>query len=407
MKQNPVELTTVEASASGEFEPAGTFNESDPDQERAYYDFQASAAQEGGGYSLWVYQVPTDAEGNALAGKLERLFSAPIDRYKLDEILDRVATEYMEPADRRWLVRIHIRKDGESQIKRNMLFVVRRNLKQSNVDSDNNILSAVSKMLNEQSARQQSLLLQVADSRRSAAPAADPMQGAIAMMTAMAGMMGPLLAAVSGRPAAPATDPLAMITGMASAMRTLKGLGDDLNGGGGGGESESGTVGLIKALSPMGAALMNMIAATKAGSVSPQLGPVPATPAQLQPAPQIPSPPPAAVPVPDNVLPFPATPGEPPTDAQLIMHLKTVLAGLAEVAGPATDAKAAADHVMSLMPDDERVDSMIFERLNSPMWWQGLVMLEPKIAPHKEWFGTLRDAILAGFEGEAEPPASA
>ncbi len=85
-------------------------------------------------------------------------------------------------------------------------------------------------------------------------------------------------------------------------------------------------------------------------------------------------------------------------DAQMLQHLKTVIEGLSQVAGPGSDPKAMADQVMSLMPDDPKVDDMIYTRLSAPNWFEGLQLLVPAIAPQKEWFTLLRDEILKGFE---------
>ena len=93
------------------------------------------------------------------------------------------------------------------------------------------------------------------------------------------------------------------------------------------------------------------------------------------------------------------------TEAQLIAHLKTVVEGLCQVAGPQSDPKAMADRVMSLMPDDPSVDDMIYGRLSAATWFEDLQMLVPQIASQKEWFTKLRDEILVGFE--ETPPASA
>jgi hypothetical protein len=418
IKSGPVELLEVREAASGQFEAGGAGAAADPDQERAFYEFQAAAEQEGGGYTLWVFRVPTDHEGKVGANtKLVRLFTAPIDRYKLDEILSIVTDDYMGPADVEWLVRIQIRKDDENGLKRNMLFVVRRKRQKANESGDQNLLSEVSRLLSEQAERSQQMMLQL-QSAQQRQPAADPMDGALKIVTVMTGMMAPMLAAVAGRaPAAvDSAGPFDQMTKMFAAMRSLKGLSDDFGGGGGGGaaESDGGTLALAKdVIVPGLASLAQIIAATKGGQAQPSPGVSPPVAAPAMPAFQ-PAPPPAA---PPNVLPFPPQPPaaapatgaqpfppQPPqpepamNDAQMLQHLKTVIEGLSQMAGPGSDPKAMADQVMSLMPDDPKVDDMIYTRLSAPNWFEGLQLLVPAIAPQKEWFTLLRDEILKGFE---------
>ncbi len=89
----------------------------------------------------------------------------------------------------------------------------------------------------------------------------------------------------------------------------------------------------------------------------------------------------------------------------MIAQLREQLATLAEIAAEKPDAKIIAEQALSSIP--EEMDERLYALLSSGNWFEQLSALQPKIAPHREWFTALRNEMLASFsESGGDAPAA-
>lgn len=385
---------TYEVSPDGETTADGG---PDADQQRSYDDFRNDLAGAESGYVVWVFKNPEDKEGNpAHKGKLENMFTAPVDKYSMDEICQIVRDDWMDENDKKWLIRIQVREG--STIRLNKLQIVR---KAGNASARTQ--SQMAEMMAEVRRTISEIENRVA-SRVAAVPTVAPQFDMLALMKFMQDSasqnMQTLAVLISALK--PTNSGSNDILTMVKTMGEIKNFAGDLVPS----VSDSGdsAMGTIKALSPFAVLLAEVLKKNNGDAPrverkalpSPNAGPAVSAPDPHAVTPDAPAPqvPPAAAPA--TVL--PAQPTE--AQANMITELRTQLGALAEIAVNKPDAKEVAATLLPMLPTE--MDDMIYDTLSAENWFERLTFIQPAIKPHREWMQQVRDAILESYS-EVKP----
>lgn len=404
-------LTLTQDPDSGAFEADPADLGYDSDQEAAYENLRNSGEQQREGMQVWVYMLPTDAAGQvAASGKWEQLFTAPVDRYGLDEILQIVRDDHMGPEGaKRWNVRIVVRKNGQRGYLSNQLFIVRAGIAKVPPGAQQpsqltEVMAQFRQMMEAQQQRQDALLAQLA---RPAPPAVDPTQTALNMVQALSQMAATMIQKTAP---APAGGILEMIT----TLRAVKGLSDDLSPGDGGGRREGGAMGVVRELLPLAKPILEALA-QRAGQPAPQpmLSAPPSMPLPITPAQPVPPAAPAGYPEAQFGAPLgkqedqPVSASTQATKDQQRAELVALLGGLADLSAatpPCAPQTAAAEIVKTLaaLPDDDLNSAL--DVLENPLWFTILASLQPKMAGKETWFSQVREIVIATEWDALAPP---
>lgn len=357
---------------------------SDDSQETAFEELRSQSGAESDQKVMWVYRVPTDAKGAPITrGQMEQLISTPIDAMSIDQVLETVRNEFMADDDRVWLIRVHVRKPGQRGILWQQVYTVRKALKAKATAQESKlgeVISAVREMQAMHMQREQPRAVPAQDNfgiREILAMQQQSMQNTIAMMAAMNG----------GGAKSASADPMDAMSKMIAMMGQMNSLRESLGGGGG---DDNSTLGLVKALAPMGVGLMEVLKKNQPAQLA---APVATLPHQGPPA--------VAAPIPNATGPAAIQPLN--TDAPMIAELRKNLEALADIAATNPDAKETAAMVLSQLP--EEYDNQIYQLLSGGNWFAQICILQPKMKPHEAWLTTVRDEILASFaEGDTPAP---
>lgn len=375
----------------------------DMDTEQTFDDLRESLASSETPQTLWVYRVPTDDQGNVMSNaKVFHLFSAPINRYSLEEIVSRVRAEFMR--DRISVcIRLSVSEKGKSGLRLNrMLMVERGEQKAAEVqggqlhDVAGAISSAIANSNKMTLAMFESIMARMTERPAIAAPAVDPMQQTMAMMAAMTGMVRSLVpTGVQGAPTAAAGGGMLE---MINSMRALKKLSGELGGGAGGGgddDDPDSLQNILKAGAPYVTLLSQVVARQPV-----QRMPPPARRRLAKPAAETAAPPVAETP-PQNT----ATAAAPEVD-QMFAQLRPQLVALCESANENGDPVEAAKLVVQMIPEGSDIENQLLLFLEGDhTWFPQMCAIYPGCAQHQEWFGKLRAAILEEYPADdaAEP----
>ena len=266
----------------------------DADVSAAFDKFRADAAGDSANYMVWIFLVPTDKDGNAARGqRMENLFTAPVDQYTIDQILEQVRTRWMGAAVR-WLVRIQIR-DGKSAVRFNRLFIVRKaeeEVPHAGAASElSGVLDAVQRMVADSQKRNDEIIERVLQrvTTPPTAPVRDPMEVFMQAQQSTIAMMATMFQASGIGGGAARGDPIGDMVKMMGAMRQLKGFSEDLSPAPAG-DGENTTLAIIKAVAPLAGPLLEAMRSGKPQPVPQLAAPVaaplanPAPSAQSQPA---------------------------------------------------------------------------------------------------------------------------
>jgi hypothetical protein len=370
----------------------------DPDMAEAFDDLRESLDTSQTDSTLWVHRVPLDERGEMVTNsKHVHLFTAPLDRYKLDEIIAKVKGEYMRPDERLACIRLIAKVAGQRGNKFNKVLLIEKELKPTAPASEagRESVAEILRAIQESNNGQMAALRQIFAERMNAPqiPQKDPIDTAVALMGAMSQMV-----AIMNKGAAPVA-PAASLTEQIRAMKELKDLAGDLLGetsGGGGGEDNS-AVGIIKAVSPLAGPLLQILARQSAANPAPRQRPALPAPnlPTPNPAPQF-STNPAAQPAPVNPVSS--------EDQKMIAELRAQLIAICEAAaGGANAADLGAVIVDNLQPDSD-AETRLLEMLDDPEWLRKLAAIHPGVKAHETFFVSLRQSILAAFD-DSEAPA--
>jgi hypothetical protein len=387
---------TLTQRADGSYETESDTIGVDPGQEEAFDQFRTDAGGEASSYVVWVFFVPTDKEGSPLArSKLENLFTCPVDQYTVDQILGKIRTEWMAPADTRWLVRVQIRDPRMHQIKFNQLFIVRKtpgsaNSADAQPSQFTEVMDGVRRLMADQQARTDALLARLTERAAApAVPARDPVEIMLAAQSQSMQMMAVLVQAMNG-----GNNKTSMLDNI-NMLRAIKGLGDDLSGNTGA-PVDDGLSGILRSLVPLAIPFAQAIAARPPGT--PLVSRVPAQLAAPQPLAGV-APAPATAAPPASATPVQPNPIDVVSEEKMLNQLREALGVLADTAATNPDPKETAGTLLSSLP--EEMDSVIYSTLSAPNWFEQLSLWQPKIAMHRSWFTSVRNEILNAYTTDA------
>jgi hypothetical protein len=134
----------------------------DPDLQQRFEEFIERTSTNNEGLTLRVYRVPTDPQGAPMmANSMEWLFACPIDRYSIDEVLEKVRNEYIYPSENGITIRMMVTQKGVRGTMFNRLAVVRKGRPNpdapSSPESPQHLLTVVGKMMLDQQTRTEAL----------------------------------------------------------------------------------------------------------------------------------------------------------------------------------------------------------------------------------------------------------
>lgn len=348
----------------------------DPDQQKSYDEFRADLSGADSGYVVWVFKNPEDREGNPQhKGQLENMFTAPIDKYTMDEICQIVREEWMEDSDRKWMIRVQVRENGI--IRLNKLQVVRKSGSTTSKKSQSQmaeVMGEVRRMVGEIENRVAARIPSTPPQNTDLLTMMKFMQDSQNQsMQTLAVLLTALKPANSG-----ATDILTLV----KTMGEVKNFASDLVPAG---ATEDSGIATLRALGPFAPLLKSLI---DKKNDAPATLPALAAPA-VNPAPIATPPPPPVIVVPD---PLPKDEAE---KAQMISEMRDQLKALAEIAPNKPPAEEVAQTLLQMLPTS--MDDLLVETLEADNWFTRLTFIQPLIKPHEEWFKGLRDAILAQY----------
>jgi hypothetical protein len=380
----------------------------DADQADRFESFRESARSENQQLVMRVWRCPTAADGNPVPNaKLEFLFHTPLDAMTLEEVLTRVAGEYMTEADTQWFIRVHVSKPGERGMRFNQLFSVRRSPKSVTTlpglppgASGSDMAAHFAKLLADQHSRTEAMLAKLLE--RPNGP--DPMAMFLAGQKASGDMFKEIAAAM--RPSIPQTpvDMIGQLTQTLIAIEKLKDIG--MLGGGAGAAaaaaSGDGMADIIKAVMPIAAPFAQIVAQRLAAQgitpAQPAL-PNPAPPGQpQQPGAGVDAPAPAATDQPAPKKPAGLQPTQRDLEDRFMFAIKEQLAQIVQICEIAPPADNVAGTILENIPESQ--DALLVSFLQSPDWFERLCVIESKFSPYRDYMTQVRNAILACFEDD-------
>lgn len=386
-------------------------DDDNPDLDAEFAAFRDSIAQDqqAEGF-IKVWRLPLDKDGNARSNSMQQseLFTLPLGESSIDDLCDRVRRKYMRPDE----FKITICVRGYQRGKRGIRFQRIMALERENTDekpSANNTTGDVAAMLRliqesseaaqirTEAFMREMMMMQRAAPVSSAPVAIDPigmLQQVGTMMTVFQGMMSGMM-----RPPGEAGDPMSNFVRQLEQMKKVQSLlGVD-----GGGDKDEGTLGIVKALTPLAKPVLEMLAAQ----------------AQAQPMRrrQLPRPAPAPTPQPAKpapkgapVQPAPVSPPQRPEPEILPeenqVQLKDALNALCDMAARGDNAVTAARLALDMLP--EEFDAQVGALVSEPATFlPKLKLLCPRTAGFPEWFEELRSEMALAFEEDpdADPEA--
>ncbi|MGH9780180.1 MAG: hypothetical protein ACRD33_00040 [Candidatus Acidiferrales bacterium] len=392
------------------------------DEQQAYRfeEFRSSAASQDSSLIVTVYRHPANPDGTAVAnGKLQYMFQLPLDQLSREQILDKVAREYMSETDNLWYVRLHVRQQGKRGILFNELCTVLRQPKTNIVEDSQagsaGILAQVGKMLADAQARTDALFARLLEQQKQ--PQINPIELFLTAQKESAAMFEKVALAMRGAPAAGSAEP-GGLEGMLKQLMVMKQISEFMGGGLGGvaaatPSSASEIAEIIKSVMPVAAPAVTMLMGEwmkKNKGAPPALtGPAPKAAAPAAPH-EIPTPAPAApaAPAPKAAEPATVTPikreGPKPDMAKedaMLYAMRSQLGALADVIASQTpeiplDVATVGGEILTNLP--EMFDDPLYTLLAENNWFDRLTAVQPKLLEHKEWMTKLRQYILDSFE---------
>lgn len=398
-------MTAEEMAGAVEILPAASGY--DPDMAEAFDDLRESLEGAQSDSTLWVHRVPLDERGDVISNaKHVHLFTAPLDRYKLDEIITKVKADYMGPNERRACIRLMAKKAGVRGNAFNRLVLIEKELKPQNPggESQRESVTEIVRAIQESTNAQLAAFRQMLAERSPPAPAKDPLEMAVSLMGVMTNMMAQLNKAA---PVAAAGGTGTLIEQI-RAMKELKELAGDLVGvpGEGGGDDNS-TAGIIKAVAPLAAPLLQMMAQNQAANAAtrptPRALPNPAARAEQPSGPQG-RPMTTTASAPGAVPPVHSNPTPKSEDEKMIAELRAQLVAICEAASQGADPAALGSVIVHQLPVDSAIEESLLGLLDDPLWMQKLASIHPGVKDHAEFFNTVRATIFAAYDVETTQP---
>jgi hypothetical protein len=391
------------------------------DEQQAYKfeEFRSSAAGQDSSLLITVYRQPSNPDGTAVAnGKLQYMFQLPVDQLTREQILDKVSREYMADSDRYWYVRIHIRQPGKRGILFNELCTILKQPKlidNSPSGQDASVLGAVGKMLADAQTRTDALFSRLLEAQKPVQQV-NPIELFMLGQKQSAEMFKDIASAM--RPASPGiagTPGEGGLEGLLKQIMVMKQISEFMGGGVGAaaaaGGSGSDIAEIIKAVGPIAAPFMSIVAAQLAARTGKT--PPPNQPRLAAPNPaDVPTPapgaasaqtPPAAE---STAAPIAVKEQEPKRDMakedRMLFAMRDQLGQLADAIALNPPIESVGAQILEHLP--EEYDETFYTVLAQENWFERLSAVQNKLQPHKEWLSKLRDYIIASYttdEGDA------
>lgn len=379
------------------------------DDSEAFDKFRESGDSETAGKVIWVYRIPTDSKNNPTGEDARHLFSAPIDRYDLPQLYDRIKKDYMPRGYGIGTFRIFVRTVGQRGVHWKKLLVLEKGAHDDEplpappeIKSGDPAVAALAEAMRQQN----ELLSRLFEARQNSVPPPDPM----AQTERMLAMVASLTTAINGRPT-PAVGTPQTLGEMANGFREMMKLSREFGGdSGAGGEDEAeGALGVMKSLTPWAGVLEKLLDGIKN------------QPARALPAPQ------------PNVLRRepPRVAGRPPTQEEIAARAAQTQPAAPMMAKPPIRAPqnspggdAVLMKIVELTNDlitlknnggepvgigktltgmvTSDMEERLLDLLEPDDWFDRLAAFNPKIREHKEFFTAVRDAMLSEYDFERD-----
>lgn len=391
----------------------------DPDMENAYEQWREDLGKSHTVATLRVFRIPTNEKGDPVpnARHQAELFSAPLDLYSFEEVINRIRREFMAPGERSMTARLlGIRKRTENAPGGsvfNQIVTVEKGMDENGIGGKESAAEIV-RVIQESTRQQMEMLERVMGNRTQQ----NPIEVAVQLVGTMTAMMQPLLAGIGGGGKSSTKEILEMMAlvkgmqgdggGLKSRLEEitlLKGLATELGGEGGSDDGDT-PAGIIKAVSPLAGPIMEALAAfqknqaearalarEKLASRKRLTNVSDVTDQRKAHAPQpVPEKPEAA----ERASPVKESQGE---DFMLKM-IREQLGTLTEVAAENGDPAPLAAMLIEGIP--EEYDEKVLSFLENPHCLKVLESLHPKVKEHGEWFARFHKACLDQFFPEDE-----
>lgn len=364
----------------------------DQDTEEALDKLKAQFAGSETKGTLWVYQLPLDDKGEPIGNaKMVNLFNVPLDAYELEQIIERIRDEYMEPGQEA-VFRVMATLRGQTGLKLNRLLRIRKAASKVKPEEEKESLASLLKVMQESQAqmldRQERMFASLA-ARQSATPATDPIQLAMGMMAAMSGMASTLVRNTAPAPvAAPApADPMAMFSQTMNVMRSMRSFFGNQDAPAD--EDGDSLVSVLRAGRPY----LETI-----GTLLQRGAPLPVVQHRARRLRREVAQPVAR----------PAPPLKPAGENPMFAQLRPQIEALSKSASEGASATDCAPLVIEAIPEGSPIEQQFIDFLAQEGWFGKLKLIYPACASQEAWFTELRNAILAQYEepegegGEAE-----
>jgi hypothetical protein len=407
--------------------PAGSSSGYDPETEAAFEQFREDLRTHNTDGTLWCYRMPLDERGDLIANaKNTILFTAPIQRYSLEEVIARVQSEYMVAPERRACIRIAGTRKGERGVRFNTVVMVEISARAAEVTKDP-ARESIAELLRALQDGQKATVAMVREMftqqhQAPALPAAPP----ITQLRELAEIMFLLNGGKAGQaPAALAPVAPPSVLDQLKTLRELRGfvgelagdLGDGAEGEEGGG---GGALSVLKHLSPW-AGVFGQLMQRQAGGAPPRR--LVRVPAPIAAAPGAPRGPiatgapggapaqPAATHAPGIAPMTPIvqqpTPAAPEEHDPVLAQMREQFAALTQAAQEGSDPAQMAGVVLTMIPENSPAEASLLGLLDEHLWFQKICAVYPAAAQHAEWFARLRLAILAEYPDDSAGPGTA
>ena len=375
------------------------------DAEAAFNDFRETFQSGDDPGQVRAWELSIDDRGNVGTRQMQtRLGSWPIDAYKFDELCEMLVAQYMSPEKPVMAVRLCGTKKDETGFKFNKIVLLKRPIKKESSREGSESTGSLLKMMQEMNERNMAMF-----ARMQAPPPEpkDPMVEIQKMMAFSQSMNAPmmtmlqsLLPALAGR-AQPVAggDPFAGLSGMMDFAERIA----DMRGTGGG-DSDTGLAGIIKAVMPAVVPALQALPAIAA--MAPKQAPAPRLVAPAAPTarPANPISIPTAAPPPAPSGPANLT-DIPTGDQDMLAQLKPQIDQLVTMAEQKSDPTGAADLIFEQVFLDPRLPEEIFGRLaefvENPQFVNYVTIMAPLAKPHVAWFEAFKAQIIKRLDEEA------
>lgn len=385
--QGIVEATYIEAG-----------DRDDPDT-AADFDAFADEMRQSESSDAWitVTRVPMDAQGNPRANSRHsaHLFQEPLGANTVADIIERIRSDFMSPGEK-GMFRVIGSQKGTRGIKFNKLLSIERAKDKGEASPVGDTFTQMMRAMQEsQRLADERMERMMSALTTRVTPASDPIDQMTKMMTAMGAMMGPMMAVVAGRPITPASSPTDDLVKLATTMKTLNGM----FGGGGDGDSDSGDIlSIVKALAPVAAPALQLMAEGKRGenlrlARAPRPKALPVTPPK---APEKVS----AAPTDKAAAPEVLTPEQEAKNNMELAELKKNLDTVCDILEAGKSPAQVAKLVLASVPPDK--DEEFLALLDDDDYVNNMALLNPRVDKMREKFEELRKCLLAEYEPDDE-----